>query len=148
MLDAVYSELQARRAQIRARWEALLRIEQLTTPLANPDVLVRMFDRTLDEIFQAVRGHSYAHPGAKPEYQPDGNPFRHYYIAAEQVLMEALVLVQAGQRGLNPIERDAEAAELQAAVRAIAARDIGAFSGLSQRPPAMPGGLTTEKSGT
>ena len=54
MHEKTIRALQARRAQIRTRWEALLRIEKVTTPLANPDTLVFALDQSLDDIFTAL----------------------------------------------------------------------------------------------
>ena len=52
MQDELMSALLARRSQIRGRWEALLRVERASSPLANPDALVHLLDWTIDEVFR------------------------------------------------------------------------------------------------
>ena len=89
--------LQAMRPQIRARWEALLRIERLHTPLANPDTLVFMFDLTLDEVLSALPGRPVRSAGPRPVCRYDSNPMRAYFPALEQALLEALIHAQADQ---------------------------------------------------
>lgn len=42
-------------SHIRTRWENLLRQEQIHTALANPDLLVRLFDGTLDAVFDHLK---------------------------------------------------------------------------------------------
>ncbi|MCX6945946.1 MAG: hypothetical protein NT173_14495 [Opitutales bacterium] len=71
--------LQAMRPKIRARWEALLRIERLHTPLANPDTLVFMFDLTLDEVLAALPGRAVHSPGPRPTCRNHHNPMRDYF---------------------------------------------------------------------
>lgn len=121
--------LRARRATIRSRWEALLRIERVVTPLANPDALVYLFNQTLEEVFALL-----AAPGARGPLLAlrEGcacNPFRAYYVAGEQALLEALVLAQAGRPGAAA-ERAEAVAELKFAVNTIARRDIESMNGL------------------
>jgi len=129
MSPAFLRTLRARRATIRSRWEALLRIERVTTPLANPDTLVYLFNQTLDEVFALL-----AAPGERGPLLPlpEGcacNPFRAYYVAGEQALLEALVLAQAARPG-GAAERAEAVAELKLAVNTIAGRDIDSMNGL------------------
>jgi hypothetical protein len=48
MIDGVKASLiqalSSRRREIRQRWDMLLRLERIETPLANPDVLVHLID--------------------------------------------------------------------------------------------------------
>ena len=130
MQEAFIRSLAARRLEIRARWEAFLRVERVNTPLANPDTLVYLFDQTLDEVFALLR-----HPGVQHAQIPLGqgserNPLVAYFMAAEQALLEGLILAQAETRDLNPVERDADLAELKGVVRSIARRDIGSLEGV------------------
>lgn len=125
--------LQARRPQIRERWEALLRLERVQTPLGNPDTLVFMFDQTLDEVLAELPLRPAASVRPRPECQCDCNPMRAYFPALEQALLEALVLVQAGQPSLSPDERVAAVTELCGTLRRIAQREIAAFDGLCQQ---------------
>lgn len=132
MRPSVVQALSDRRAQIRARWETLLRIEHTVTPLANPDLLVLLMDQTLDEIFAALRRTRPPAVTPLPAHIGADNPFRIYYQGAEQVLLEALVLEQVATPGLDAAERDTGLAELKTVVQAIASRDIAAFEGVSR----------------
>jgi hypothetical protein len=141
MQESLLSALRGRRAEIHARWEALLRIERVNTPLANPDALVFMIDWTCDELFAALsrpmaRKRSGARPAeatpSRPECPCGRNPLLIYFAAAEQALEEALILEQARQPALDPAERDAAFAELKSAVLEIARREIESFCSVCQ----------------
>lgn len=139
MQDELVRALRARRAEIHARWEALLRIEKVNTPLANPDALVFMIDWTLDECLATLRplqiqrrngNSSSALPKA---YCPCGrNPLLAYFAAGEQAIEEALILEQANSSALDPLQRDEAFAELKSTVREIARREIEAFCSVCQ----------------
>lgn len=129
--------LRTRRPEIRARWEALLRIERINTPLANPDTLVHLFDWTLDEVYGAISMDGPVSLGppvngslSTPRCACGRNPYVAYFKAAKQALMEALVLSQSGMSLLNPIERDSAADEMRAAIDALANREIASFCAL------------------
>lgn len=132
MQETFIRTLSARRTQIRARWEALLRIERVNTPLANPDTLIYLFDQTLDEVFGMLRTPPPRRSSEPLEHASGTNPLVAYFIAGEQALLEALILAQVDSRDLNPAERDADLAELKAVVRTIARRDIGSLEGLGR----------------
>jgi hypothetical protein len=137
MQDELVRALRARRAEIHARWEALLRIEKVTTPLANPDALVFMIDWTLDECFSSLRpanGEHRAEPAsmAKPDCPCRRNPLLAYFAAGEQAIEEALILEQARNSALDPVQRDAAFNELKLTVRDIARREIEAFCSVCQ----------------
>jgi hypothetical protein len=141
MQEAFISTLRERRAQIRARWEAFLRIEKVNTPLANPDTLVYLFDQTLDEVFAALKDPPAPRQSAPPAGACEKNPLFAYFVAGEQALLEALVLAQAGSRNLDPKERDADVAHLRHVMHKIARRDIGSLEGVfhSRKPSAAAG---------
>lgn len=130
MQEAFIRTLRARRGQIRARWEAFLRVERVNTPLANPDTLVYLFDQTLDEIFNALGDPPPLRQIAPPASDCEKNPLFAYFVAGEQALLEALVLAQAGARDLDPKERDADVAHLRQVMHKIARRDIGSLEGV------------------
>src|SRR5258708_9894049 len=100
MQDEFLRVLIARRGDLHARWEALLRIERINTPLANPDALVFMIDWTLDELFGSLlrpnpRHRSSHECTATRAACPCGrNPLLAYFAAGEQALEEALILEQ------------------------------------------------------
>ena len=138
--------LRARRAEIHARWEALLRIEKVNTPLANPDALVFMINWTLEECFATLRPLQGRHlhglvadDAATKANCPCGrNPLLAYFAAGEQAIEEALILEQAGASTIDPVQRDDAFAELKRAVREIARREIDAFCSLCQFRPSLP----------
>ncbi|HEY5552346.1 MAG TPA: hypothetical protein VIK52_10690 [Opitutaceae bacterium] len=68
MLPAFAEELRARRPWIKDAWERRLRRESVTSPLANPDTLVMMMERTLDELFAALESAA----GTSTECKPRG----------------------------------------------------------------------------
>jgi hypothetical protein len=141
MQDSMVAALHARRPQIRARWEDLLRVERANTPLAHPDSLVHLLDWTLDEFFRAVQSLPARRRSVRPftaaECPCGRNPLLAYFAAGEQALRESLVLAQAEAKDLVPFFRDAALVELDLAVRQIARREIEAFCAVCQfRTPA------------
>jgi len=133
MNETLFRALQARRPQIRARWEALLRLERPPTPLGHPDTLVFMFDQSLDEVLAALPGRADAPVNPRPEAECSCNPLRDYFAALEQALMEALVLVQSAQPGLTAAERVDAVTELCATLRRIARREIATLDEICRR---------------
>ncbi len=140
MQDELVRALRARRAEIHARWEALLRIEKVNTPLANPDALVFMIDWTLDECFATLRpplarrrsGHAVNGALPKPDCPCGRNPLLAYFAAGEQAIEEALILEQARATAIDPVQRDEAFSEVKLTVREIARREIEAFCSVCQ----------------
>jgi len=138
MQDEFVRALIARRREIHARWEVLLRIERVNTPLANPDALVFMIDWTLDEVFNALRHApakrrgAHAADASRPECPCGRNPLLVYFSAGCQSLEEALVLVQAETPGLDPDNRDNAFATLKLVMREISRREIESFCSICQ----------------
>ena len=130
--------LAARQPGIRQRWEALLRADQACSPLASPDVLVHLVDRTLSEFERTLRRLPTRRRTLRPLARADlecpcgHNPLLVYFAAGEQALQESLVLVQADRPEMNALERDAELQELNLVLRHIARRGIGSFCALCQ----------------
>ncbi|MEY2881203.1 MAG: hypothetical protein RLZZ15_3583 [Verrucomicrobiota bacterium] len=144
MPDDFLRALIASRRDIHARWEILLRIERVNTPLANPDALVFLIGRTLDEVFAVLRVGGDARASAaggesaRPGCACGRNPLLAYFAAGEQALAEGLVLAQAGMPALLPAPRDAAFAELHRVLRRITRREIEAFCGVCQFRAAEP----------
>jgi hypothetical protein len=139
MQEELVRALRTRRTETRARWEALLRIERVNTPLANPDALVFMIDWTLDELFSALlrpqawrRGQHPEMIASRAECPCGRNPLLAYFAAGEQALEEALILEQASLPALNPADRDAAFNALKSSIREIARREIEAFCAVCQ----------------
>lgn len=131
--------LRSRHDEIRARWAELLRVEPVTTPLACPEALTHLIDWTLAEIFRGLtsgtlrrRPPSPTGSHDRPDCPCGRNPLLAYFSAAERVMQEALVLVQAGLPHLDPIERDTALEELNLVLRNVARREIEAFCGVCQ----------------
>lgn len=137
MYEKIIKTLQVRRAQIRARWEALLRIEKVTTPLANPDTLVFALDQSLDEIFAAL-GQPLPHKPAVGSARSDGpSPWRAYFRAGEQALLESLVLLQAEMDSLDPATRDTSFGSLKQVINNLTQRENEVWGAIC-RPAAKP----------
>lgn len=140
MQELLMHSLRGQLPQIRQRWEALLHVEPVNTPLAYPDAVVHLLDWTLDEIFSALSSLSSrrrvarktSHPGEHPECPCGRNPLLAYFAAGEQAMREALVLAQAALPVLDPVERDASLHELDHVFHQIAHREIESFCGVCQ----------------
>ncbi len=132
MQESLLRRMRAQRTQIRSRWEALLRVEKLKTPLANPDTLVYLFDQTLDEIFAALRHPPSPIPAIPLARGCEKNPLVTYFAAGEQALLEALVHAQAEVKGLTPEHRDADFAELKQVMHTLAQKEISTLDEVCQ----------------
>jgi hypothetical protein len=136
MQDELVRGLRARRAEIHARWEALLRIEKANTPLANPDALVFMIDWTLDECLAILRPPHTRNEALAGSTKPDcpcrRNPLLTYFAAGEQAIEEALILEQATAMAIDPVQRDDAFTELKLTFREIARREIESFCSVCQ----------------
>lgn len=144
MHERMIQALQTRRAQIRIRWEALLRIEKATTPLANPDTLVFALDQSLDEIFTALRQPPVPCGDTGPDNGEGSCPWRAYYRAGEQALLESLILLQAKTPTLDPATRDDAFGRLKQVIGHLAQREVSAWSGLGP-PHACPAAERTRR---
>ncbi|MFZ5496887.1 MAG: hypothetical protein ACOZE5_16320 [Verrucomicrobiota bacterium] len=132
--------LEQRRAEIRARWETLLRLEKPPTPLANPDILVHLFDHTLNEVLSILPLPPVGSIPSRPVCRCDCNPLRHYYATLEQALLETLIWVQAEEPGVGTAERVASVGELCQRMRQVAWREILLLDGLCQCASCQAGG--------
>ncbi len=135
--------LAAQRRKIHRRWEALLRLERADTPMADPDNLVHMVDWTLDKVFAELRSRKIYHAGAVPRTfatlragcQCGHNPFLNHFLAGEQALLEALVLVQAEDPLLDPARRDTAVTELYRVTHEIARCEVESLCSLCMHHP-------------
>lgn len=139
METEILRALVAHRPSIRTHWESLLRLERVSSPLAQPDLLVRMLDQTLDDIFGTLPGwsvHRDSTPAIPAPVCPCGrNPLLAYYAAGQQALREALVMVQVGIPLLTTAARDDSFACVDQVFGHIARREIEAFCALCQFRP-------------
>ena len=58
MKKAYLEALDGHRAEIKRKWEILLRAAPATTPLGNPDTLVYLMDESLKQLFSLFRSKS------------------------------------------------------------------------------------------
>jgi hypothetical protein len=138
MQETLVHSLRAQVVEIRARWKTLLQAEPVNTPLANPDTLVHLIDWTLKEIFQALTSPSMRRRLCRRSTTADHrhecpcgrNPLLAYFAVGQQAMREALVLAQAAEPSLVPIERDASLEELNLVLQHIARRAFSAFAGV------------------
>lgn len=139
MQPAILHHLRARRAHIRRNWATLLRVEPVTTPLAEPEVLVHLFDCTLSRIFASLN-RLPSEPLPLSFHCPCGlSPFLAYFRSAEQALLEALVLVHhkhASELSMN--ERARDLTDLITVIRSIGREEIALFGSICQhRQPCL-----------
>ncbi len=122
--------LRARRTKIAERWDTLLRLERVNSPLAHPDTLTHLIPDSLKQIFaelESGEGASLNLVTAKSERLPacscGNNPFLAYFLAAEQALTEAAVWLQVetGRR------QESDLAQIIHAVRTLARSEIETF---------------------
>ena len=137
METAILQALAAQRPGIRTAWETLLRLERPSSPLANPDTLVHLLDRSLDEIFKDLALWSpRAHPRSYVPHCPCGlNPWLAYLGAGRQALREALVGAQAAMPGPGHTARDEALTCLEQVLDHMARREIESFCALCQSRP-------------
>lgn len=150
MHEGLRHALRRHRPTLRSLWESLLRAEPVSSPLANPDVLVLMMDWTLDELEAAMR-HAPSRrrrPPARAGTPPDGcecrmNPLLIYFRTAEaaldRVLEELPLPVDEGEAAI--FTREAFVADARRALRHVSAREIATFCAVCQHrraPAAVP----------
>jgi hypothetical protein len=128
----VIAALRDRADSIRQRWEALLRVEPVLSPLAHPDTLAFLIPASVEQMLAWLNNEpaqfSHLNPTLRSRRTPclcGDNPYVPYYKAGEQALLESLILVQAELQTLTT--RDADLAEFHGVFRALADRDIEAF---------------------
>lgn len=135
MTPELLENLHSASAAIRERWERLLRIERVNGPLANPDALVHLLPETLEAIFATLAKRPRARLSFEraigerlPACQCGNNPYLAYFTAAEQALVETVVLLQAKQPENRQNQNDV--AEAIKAVRGLARSEIDTFCGV------------------
>ena len=105
----------------------------MTTPLANPDTLVFALNQSLDEIFTAL-GQPLPHKPDVGSARSDGpSPWRAYFRAGEQALLESLVLLQAEMDSLDPATRDTSFGSLKQVINNLTQREIQAWGAICQQ---------------
>jgi hypothetical protein len=124
--------LQARRPALQTQWAERLRAAPVTSPLANPETLIHLMDRTLDQVFFEL-GHPSAarrrQPGLPRDFCRCGhNPLVMYFATAAQAF--ETTLAQCADE--MPVTRD-DADQVKSTLTRIARREIMTFCALCQR---------------
>lgn len=144
MQETTLAALRAMRTSLRQRWEAVLRMQPVSSPLASPDSLVYLMDWTLDQIFESLRNgtarrrtrsgiklQSFAEPVEKCVCGM--NPLLAYFAAAEKTLIEAVFALASPLPAMTPGEREACVNEILVALRFVARTEIESFCAVCQR---------------
>jgi len=133
MTPRVLACFEAQFPAMQRRWAELLRLEPPSTPLASPDIMVRLLPVTLRELmdFLACLPADFAPPAAGgprlPACDCGRSPYRAYFVAAEQAITEGFIYAQAA---LPREERNAaEVGKVVFAIRHLAHEEIEAFCG-------------------
>ena len=137
MQETLVRALHAQRGRILRQWEALLRVERTTSPLAHPDSLVYLLPWAIDEIFSALQPDAAGKPVPAPPAATVlrsecacGHPYLVFFIAGEQALNEALVLAQTEIATLDAASRDSAVSELYAVLSHLRDQEIESFCAL------------------
>jgi hypothetical protein len=140
MEDRMLTALESQRLELHQRWETLLRVEPVTSPLGRPEALKHMIGFTLQTLFTLLREtHSRRKTArslnagiADHSLCPCGrNPMLAYFVAGEQALLETLVLIQSSLPECADI-RSADAQELKQVFEQVAHKEIGTFCAMCQ----------------
>jgi len=126
--------LKSQRLTLKAEWRRRLCAEPVSTPLANPDVLVHLMDETLDQLAQLVQTQPAArwctmhkvHLQPLRTFCPCGlNPLLNYFSTGGA----ALAMILSGAAGMSEREKP----RLGAAWDFIAQQEIQALCGMCRR---------------
>jgi hypothetical protein len=140
MDERMLHALEAQRTEVYQRWEALLRVEPVKTPLGQPEALKHMIVFTLDTLFSYLQGphakkrtlRSVSASVADGTLCPCGrNPLLAYFVAGEQAVLETLVLAQASVLATAET-RSIEVQELKQAMVHVALHEIETFCAVCQ----------------
>lgn len=136
--------LDAHRAEIKRKWEVLLRAAPATTPLGNPDTLVYLMDESLAQLFSLFRSKSAhqwlaQHPPAARLIGSDChcrlNPLVNYFIAGQAALAFVAQEVPCSQHHLDEAAATMCVDELLLTFRFLAHREIHSFCEVCQYSP-------------
>lgn len=145
MKKAYLEALESHRAEIKRKWELLLRAAPATTPLGNPDTLVYLMDESLVQLFSLFRSrsaHSWLsrHPPATRLIGMNChcrlNPLINYFIAGQAAVAFAAQSVPRSKHNLDDVTATACVDELLVTFRMLAHREIHAFCEVCQHSPA------------
>jgi hypothetical protein len=127
----IISAFRDRAASIHRRWEELLRLGPISTPLGNPHTLLFLIPSSFDRIIMRLisrRGSGVRAPPQPLMSTPcvcGNNPYLPFYNAGERAMLEALIAVLDEVR--CSAARNRAYADLHAAFWPLAKRDIEGF---------------------
>jgi len=144
MKQGYLEALDGHRAEIKRKWELLLRAAPATTPLGNPDTLVYLMDESLEQLFSLFRSRS-THPWLS-RHPPATriadlschcrlNPLINYFIAGQAALAFAAQTVPRSRHHLDDVAATACVDEVLLTFRFLAHREIDAFCAVCQHSP-------------
>jgi len=129
MNAAVLEHLERNREVIRIRWDLLLRLEPVVSPLANPDTMAHLIPNSIGLLIHELRARlapNHRRPSPRSLACDCGhNPYRAYFKAGEQALAEAVVLAHVETRVDS--DRQKDVTEVLSAIRALATNEINTF---------------------
>ncbi len=132
MSPDLLTQLGERRSVIRDGWERLLRLEPVTSPLADPDTLVHLIPESLSTILRSlVRRREplmtleQAHAISLPVCGCNRNPYVAYFTAGERAILEEVILLESKLPARLRNRQDA--ADVVQVVRRLAADEIETF---------------------
>lgn len=111
-----------------------MRLEPVSSPLGHPDTLVFGIRAAVDEILERFLNPVDQPCNGPVECRCGCNPLQAFFVAGEQAMLEALVLLQAESQTIPAAERASTVAELRRAIRQVAHRETAAIAGLCQNP--------------
>lgn len=132
--------LQKHRPTLCMRWKRLLRAERVSSPMANPDLLVYLMDWTLDRLYEELRHpmrrlhHNDPNESAASAACECGmNPLLTYFATAEQAILETLLIVDGAWNREDALRRSADLEKIKRAFHAVARHEIALFCAVCQR---------------
>ena len=144
MKKAYLEALAGHRAEIKRKWEVLLRAAPATTPLGNPDTLVYLMDESIHQLltlFHSRSAHQWLsrHPPATRLIGTSChcrlNPLINYFIAGQAALAFVAQTIPRTQHQLDEVAASACIDELLLTFRFLAHREIHAFCEVCQYSP-------------
>ncbi len=131
MDSELLQQLKDRSAKIHVSWETLLRVEPVSSALANPDTLTRLIPDSIARIMTTLARPPRGVDGKVPHAtvcECGCNPFLAYFVAGEQAFVEAAVLLQTRLPAAK--RHAADVTEIIRAIRHMAETEIDNFCGV------------------
>lgn len=136
MKQGYLEALDGHRAEIKRKWEVLLRAAPATTPLGHPDTLVFLMDESLQQLFLLCRSRSahgwlsrrsLATVGAGMTCHCRLHPLINYFIAGQAALAFVAQTVPRSQHHLDDLAATSCVDELLMIFRFLADREVRTF---------------------